>query len=130
MIGAMPRKQSSDEQRARDVLAAEEFGMPAVDPALHHEPPHDILAAEEFGVPDRDPAIHHGPVELPGDPTGIDEAHDVLAAEEFALPAGRGGVRDEPGSGRGVAVRRGRLALGAAVAALAVAALLARKRST
>lgn len=26
-------------------------------------------------------------IELPGDPTGIEEPHDVLAAEEFALPA-------------------------------------------
>jgi hypothetical protein len=26
-------------------------------------------------------------VDLPDDPTGIDQPHDVLAAEEFALPA-------------------------------------------
>lgn len=25
-------------------------------------------------------------IDLPGDPTGIEEPHDVLAAEEFALP--------------------------------------------
>jgi hypothetical protein len=36
---------------AHDVLAAEEFGMPAPDPALHHEPAHDVLAAEEFAMP-------------------------------------------------------------------------------
>ena len=72
-----------------DVLAAEEFGVPAPDPALHREPPRDVLAAEEFGVPAPDPALHHRPVKLPEDPTGIPEAHDVLAAEEFALPAPR-----------------------------------------
>ena len=48
---------------------------------------HDVLAAEEFGMPAPDPALHHGPVTLPGDPTGIAEPHDVLAAEEFAMPA-------------------------------------------
>jgi len=52
------------------------------------ERPHDVLAAEEFGVPAPDPALHHhGPVILPADPTGIAEPHDVLAAEEFAMPA-------------------------------------------
>ncbi len=72
---------------AHDILAAEEFGFPAPDPALHHEDPHDVLAAEQFGVPAPDPALHHGPVALPADPTGIAEPHDVLAAEEFAMPA-------------------------------------------
>ncbi len=55
------------------------------------EPAHDVLAAEEFGVPAPDPGLHHGPVTLPDDPTGITEPHDVLAAEEFALPAPRYG---------------------------------------
>jgi hypothetical protein len=45
------------------------------------EEPHDILAAEEFGIPARENSI-------PGDPTGLREPHDVLAAEEFAMPAG------------------------------------------
>ncbi len=54
---------------------------PARDPAK------DVLAAEAFGVPARDPHLTHGPVVLPGDPTGIEEPHDVLAAEEFAMPA-------------------------------------------
>lgn len=53
------------------------------------EPAHDVLAAEEFALPAPDPAIHHGPVALPEDPTGLVEAHDVLAAEEFAMPAPR-----------------------------------------
>src|ERR1700716_3199395 len=51
------------------------------------EPAHDVLAAEEFAVPAPDPSLHHGPVRLPDDPTGIAEPHDVLAAEEFAMPA-------------------------------------------
>jgi hypothetical protein len=60
-------------------------------PALRssrEDAPHDILAAEEFAVPAPDPELHHHqPVELPPDPTGIPEPHDVLAAEEFPIPA-------------------------------------------
>ena len=63
--------------------------MPAPGPGAAPEPAHDVLAAEEFGMPAGDPALHHGPVTLPGDPTGIAEPHDVLAAEEFAMPAPR-----------------------------------------
>ncbi|MBV9164684.1 MAG: hypothetical protein JO321_11320 [Solirubrobacterales bacterium] len=49
---------------------------------------HDILAAEEFAMPAPDPDLHHhDPVLLPEDPTGIAEPHDVLAAEEFPIPA-------------------------------------------
>jgi hypothetical protein len=51
------------------------------------EPAHDVLAAEEFALPAADPVLHHGPVRLPDDPTGIAEPHDVLAAEEFPMPA-------------------------------------------
>jgi hypothetical protein len=113
-----------DEGQAHDVLAAEEFGMPARDPSL--EPAHDVLAAEEFGVPAGDPALHHGPVTLPGDPTGIAEPHDVLAAEEFALPAPRGsaavsGPRPRLGSRRTL--------LGAAALALIATLLLHKRRS-
>ena len=54
--------------------------------------PHDVLAAEEFGVPAADPDLHHGPVVLPEDPTGDPEPHDVLAAEEFPMPAPRAGA--------------------------------------
>ncbi len=82
------------------MLAAEEFGMPAPDPALHRDEAHDVLAAEEFGMPAPDPILHHhAPVTLPSDPTGIAEPHDVLAAEEFALPAGRPGVTGLPAVG-------------------------------
>ena len=86
----MPTPRRPDHDPAHDVLAAEEFGMPAPDPALHREPAHDVLAAEEFGMPSRDPVLHHGPVTLPSDPSGISEPHDVMAAEEFAMPAPRG----------------------------------------
>lgn len=60
---------------------------------------HDVLAAEEFGVPAPDPALHHGPVTLPDDPTGIAEPHDVLAAEEFAMPAPPHGTHAGPRDG-------------------------------
>jgi hypothetical protein len=86
----------------------------------------DVLAAEEFGVPARDPSLHHGPVRLPGDPTGIAEPHDVLAAEEFALPAPRQGtgVTSDPVRRSGVLVR----ALGATLALLLVRRLLRRSQ--
>ena len=114
-----------DADAAHDVLAAEEFGMPAPDPALHREPAHDVLAAEEFGMPARDPALHHGPVTLPGDPTGIAEPHDVLAAEEFAMPAPRGPEALEASAQR----RRAPALLGLAALAL-IATFLLRKRRT
>lgn len=63
------------------------------------EPPHDVLAAEEFAMPAPDPALHHGPVTLPDDPSGISEAHDVLAAEEFAMPAAVRETFRSPGGG-------------------------------
>ncbi|HEX3618456.1 MAG TPA: hypothetical protein VHU61_18060 [Solirubrobacteraceae bacterium] len=73
---------------AIDVLAAEEFGVPAPDPAfrLRVEPPTDVLAAEEFGVPAPDPALHHEHLVLPEDLVG-NQPRDVLVAEEFAMPA-------------------------------------------
>ena len=59
------------------------------------EEPHDILAAEEFGIPARDNRI-------PSDPTGLREPHDVLAAEEFAMPAGAEPRGDEARGGPGI----------------------------
>jgi MYXO-CTERM domain-containing protein len=56
------------------------------------EEPHDILAAEEFSIPARENRI-------PSDPTGIREPHDVLAAEEFAMPAGAEPHEDGGGPG-------------------------------
>lgn len=99
--------------------------MPAPDPRL--EPAHDVLAAEEFGMPARDPALHHGPVALPEDPTGIAEPHDVLAAEEFAMPAGHGG--SDVVSGPRSRLGPPRPLLAAAALALIATVLLRRRRS-
>jgi hypothetical protein len=92
------------------------------------EPPHDVLAAEEFGMPARDPDLHqaHGPIKVPEDPAGIPEPHDVLAADEFPMPAGRpsgpGGslVRHADGGWR-------REAVAAAVVAVVVLLRLLRR---
>jgi hypothetical protein len=51
------------------------------------EAPHNVLAAEEFAMPTVDPELHHGPITPPKDPSGITEPHDILAAEEFPMPA-------------------------------------------
>jgi hypothetical protein len=75
------------EEPPHDVLAAEEFGVPAPDPTLAELEARDVLAAEEFAMPAPDPTIHHPPVVLPADLTGATEPRDVLAAEEFAMPA-------------------------------------------
>jgi hypothetical protein len=48
--------------------------------------PSDVLAAEEFVVPAPDPGLRPERLELPTDLVG-GEARDVLAAEEFAMPA-------------------------------------------
>jgi hypothetical protein len=53
------------------------------------EEPHDILAAEEFAMPAPQTVRRDDrPLVLPGDPAGDDdEPHDILAAEEFPMPA-------------------------------------------
>ena len=48
--------------------------------------PTDVLAAEEFGVPAPDPALQPEKLQLPVDLVG-GEPRDVLVAEEFAMPA-------------------------------------------
>ncbi len=50
------------------------------------DPPRDVLAAEEFIVPAPDPALRPEDLELPTDLVG-GEARDILVAEEFAMPA-------------------------------------------
>lgn len=50
------------------------------------EPPTDVLAAEEFVVPAPDPALTPEELDLPADLAG-DEPRDVLIAEEFAMPS-------------------------------------------
>jgi hypothetical protein len=107
-----------------DVLAAEEFGMPAPDPLLHVEPPRDVLAAEEFELPAGDPVLRARPVTLPEEPYPAAKAHDVLAAEEFAMPAGRPGA-----PAPGVTKRRvGRVAAVAGAFAALGAVVLRRRR--
>ncbi|MFZ0384638.1 MAG: hypothetical protein WAL22_03140 [Solirubrobacteraceae bacterium] len=109
----------------RDVLAAEEFVVPAPDPGLHVDPPHDVLAAEEFELGAADPVLHHGPVTPPPDPSGNAEPHDVLAAEEFAVPAAPGGAV-EYGSWTAVAMRGPRAGGARAAGMLLLGALVAR----
>jgi hypothetical protein len=91
------------------------------------DPAHDVLAAEEFGVPARDPSLQPGPIALPSDPTGIAEPHDVLAAEEFAMPApryGAGRAGADPSRRGGVLTR----AVGAVVALEVVRRVMRRGR--
>jgi hypothetical protein len=89
------------------------------------EPPHDILAAEEFTVPAGDPTLRHVPVAVPEAPFSEgDPVHDVLAAEEFAMPAGPPGA-SPPNVGGARGGRR--VALGGVLAAI-VAVLLRRRR--
>lgn len=79
------------------------------------EPAHDVLAADEFAMPAADPRLRHGPVILPADPSGIAEPHDILAAEEFAMPAGYGSPTGAV-LGRSAVRRWSRLGTAAAVA--------------
>jgi hypothetical protein len=93
------------------------------------ERPHDILAAEEFVLPAGDPELHpHGPLKLPDDPTGIVEPHDVLAAEEFAMPAPRGGGGRLPTARQRAGEHKGRIALVAATLVVAVIVVGAVRR--
>jgi len=87
---------------------------------------HDVLAAEEFALPAPDPTIAHAPVVLPQDPSGIAEPHDVLAAEEFALPA----LPAHPPSPAVVPARHQRppAALAGAVGAVALLIVALRRR--
>jgi hypothetical protein len=91
-----------------DVLAAEEFGVPAPDPAFRLQvgPATDVLAAEEFGMPAPDPGLHHEHLVLPEDLVG-GEPRDVLVAEEFAMPApDEAHVPPRPGGRRGLPTAR------------------------
>ena len=99
--------------------------MPPPDRQRYDEQAHDVLAAEEFAMPAPDPILHHHePITLPGDPTGIAEPHDVLAAEEFAMPAGRPAVSGLPAAAGSESGRGRILALAGALGLL----LLSRRR--
>ena len=97
-----------------------EMEIPAAEPA------HDVLAAEAFGVPSRDPSLRPEPIELPGDPTGIEGPHDILAAEEFALPAA-GWARGGTGS---ALARRAHSSRWVVAGALLAALILVRRAKT
>jgi hypothetical protein len=86
--------------------------------------PHDVLAADEFAMPAHGDLPRHRQLALPDDPTGIAEPHDVLAAEDFAMPAGPDNLGEK--ARRGGPVNRF-VVLGAAALA-AVVAVAARRR--
>ena len=93
------------------------------------EEPHDVLAAEQFAMPARQAAWHaEPPPQLPPEPNASDRPHDVLAAEEFAMPAPPPHVRfaSAPAPSRAPSRRH----VGAAAAGLgaALAAFLHRRR--
>jgi len=90
------------------------------------EPAHDVLAAEEFAVPAADPDLSHRPVILPEDPSGIDAPHDILAAEEFAMPAVS--PHSDEGHARRARARRGLLLASAGAAFAALVSVLRRRR--
>ena len=89
---------------------------------------HDVLAAEEFALPAPDPSIGAAPVVLPDDPSGISEPHDVLAAEEFAMPASQphpaGPIERSPGR-----VTRTRAALLGTLGLLILGRIVRRRRA-
>lgn len=124
-----PRSDRAGRDRPHDILAAEEFGVPAPDPNLHADEPHDVLAAEEFEVGTAEPALRHGPPQLPDDPRGSTEPHDILAAEEFPVPAGhRDHSHDKP-DGAALPGPGTRLVLVLAGLSLAAAIVLRRRRT-
>ena len=89
--------------------------------------PHDVLAAEQFAMPAPQAAWHpEAPPQLPPEPNASDEPHDVLAAEEFAMPAPPPHVRfaSTPEPSR----RPSRRHLGAAAGLGAALAVLLRRR--
>jgi hypothetical protein len=91
--------------------------------------PHDVLAAEEFAMPAPEAAWRERPLELPPEPNASDEPHDVLAAEEFAMPAPPPHVSfDAPPAASPARSRRGLLAAGAGLGAAALALLRRRRR--
>jgi len=87
------------------------------------EPATDVLAAEEFGVPAPDPALRPENLDLPADLVG-DEPRDVLVAEEFAMPAPDEAHLPPSGGGRGFRAKR--LVI-MNLSALVVAAWLSRR---
>ena len=90
--------------------------------------PHDVLAAEQFAMPAPEAAWRARPVQPPPEPNASEEPHDVLAAEAFAMPAPPPHVAF--GSSPEPSRRPSRRGLTAAAAGLgvALAAILRRRR--
>lgn len=81
------------------------------------EPVTDVLAAEEFVVPAPDPGLTPEHLQLPSDLVG-GEPRDVLVAEEFAMPAPDEARVRPPARMRRPAVAPAALALGPVLSAL------------
>lgn len=97
--------------------------------------PHDVLAAEEFVVPAPDPLLQHEPLNVPDDPDdpeGESPPHDVLAGEEFPIPAAPGrtgeGEGTEPASAGGSGGRSKAKAGVIGAVAVGIAAMVRRRR--
>ncbi len=97
--------------------------------------PHDVLAAEEFVVPAPDPLLQHEPLNVPDDPDdpeGESPPHDVLAGEEFPIPAAPGrtgeGEGDEPVSAGGSGGRSKAKAGVIGAVLVGIAAMVRRRR--
>lgn len=93
------------------------------------EEAHDVLAAEQFAMPAPQAAWHSGPLELPPEPNPSDEPHDVLAAEEFAMPAPPPHVEFASAPAPSKRPERRHVAAAAAAVGAALVALLRRRRS-
>jgi hypothetical protein len=90
---------------------------------IENSEPVDVLAAEEFAVPAPDPALHHEHLDLPPDLIG-EEPRDVLAAEEFAMPA-----PEEAHHPRSARKQRKQLAIKVALNAVPLAAVWLLRRA-
>jgi hypothetical protein len=97
--------------------------------------PHDVLAAEEFVVPAPDPMLQHEPLNVPDDPDdpeGESPPHDVLAGEEFPIPAATGRPGDaettEPSSAGGSGGRSKAKAGVIGAVLVGIAAMVRRRR--
>jgi hypothetical protein len=95
--------------------------------------PHDVLAAEEFVVPAPDPMLQHEPLNVPDDPDdpeGESPPHDVLAGEEFPIPAatGRSGGEEAESPSAGSSGGRSKAKAGVIGAALVGIAAVVRRR--
>jgi hypothetical protein len=82
----------------------------------------DVLAAEEFAVPAPDPALHPEHLVFPADPAA-DKPHDVLAAEEFPMPS-----PEEAHKAPGIS-RRNKVALRVALNAVPLVAVWLLRRA-